>query len=92
MSCKVFCSYRDLGPFLPEGRQFHDLVTVRLADLILVLSCLAFVMHFVAILMLSELMGSLLVSYRSFSCKSCAGRRHLVFHHLCLLRQCWSII
>ena len=56
MSCKVFCSYRDLGPFLPEGRQFHDLVTVRLADPILVLSCLASVMHFVAILMLSELM------------------------------------
>ena len=92
MSYIVYCYGRDLEHSLLEGRQFQNLVTDRLVDLILVLFCLAFVMHFVANHMLSGLMGFLQESYRSFSCKSCAGRRHLEFPHLCLLHQCWSII
>ena len=92
MSCKVYCFDQDLEPFLLEGRQFHDSVANRQADLILVLACLAFVMHIVAAPMLSVLMGFLQESYRSFSCKSCAGRHHLGFLHQCLLHRCWFII
>ena len=92
MSCKVYCFDRDPEPFLLEGRQFHNLVTNRQADLILALACLAFVMHFVAAPMLSVLTGFPQESYRSFSCKSCASRHHLGFLHQCLLHRCWFII
>ena len=92
MSCKAYCFDRDPGLSSLEGRQFHYSVTDHRVDLILILACLAFIMHFAATPMLSGMMGFLQESYRSSSCKSCAGRRHLEFLHLCLLHQCWFII